>query len=171
VVSGARGPGHRPWETRCPDHRQPQTEDWTVPLAQWQGEKPRCQSNKLLKSPFDWSAELAIGTKCVQFSRDVQVVLVTEAGLELPLVASPAQIARLLESVSEMAAGVDRDGLLPSHGIADRRPHSVRTHQVLSRVRVVVQRGASTEGVSSRTGLDLSTDGGTVVREIVGPEA
>ena len=87
--------------------------------------------------------------ECAQTSPDVQVVLVTEGGLELPLVASPAQVARLLESVSEMAAGLDPDGLLLSHGIADRRPHPVRTDQVLSRVRVVVQRGTSTEGHAS----------------------
>ena len=87
--------------------------------------------------------------ECAQTSPDVRVVLVTEGGLELPLVASPAQVARLLESVSEMAAGVDPDGLLLSHGRADRRPHPVRMDQVLSRVRVVVQRGTSTEGDAS----------------------
>jgi hypothetical protein len=87
--------------------------------------------------------------ECARTSPEVQVVLVTEGGLELRLMASPAQVARLLESVSEMAAGVDRDGPLPSHGPADRRPHPVRTDQILSRVRVVVQRGTSTEGDAS----------------------
>jgi hypothetical protein len=88
--------------------------------------------------------------ECAQISPDVQVVLVTEGGLELPLVASSAQVARLLESVSEMAAGLDPDGLLLSTGgRADRRSHAVRSEQVLSRVRVVVQRGTSTEGVAS----------------------
>jgi len=82
-------------------------------------------------------------------SPDVRVVLVTEGGLELPLVASTAQVARLLESVSEMAAGVDPDGLLLSLGRADRRAHPVRIDQVLSRVRVVVQRGTSAEGHAS----------------------
>ena len=110
MVSGARGPGNQPWETRCPDHRQPQTEDRKVRLAQELGEEHRRRSSKLSKSPFDWSEEPAAGMNS-QTSPDVQVVLVTEGGLELPLVASPAQIARLLESVSEMAAGVDRDGL------------------------------------------------------------
>ena len=80
---------------------------------------------------------------------DMQVILFTEGGLELPLVAPPVQIARLLDSVSEMAAGVDRDGLLLCPGLADRRPHPVRTDQILSRVRVVVQRGTSTEGDAS----------------------
>lgn len=82
-------------------------------------------------------------------SPDIQVVLVTEGGLELPLVASSAQVAQLLESVSEMAAGLDPDGLLPSLGRADRRAHPVRTDQLLSRVRVVVQRGTSAEGQAS----------------------
>jgi hypothetical protein len=87
--------------------------------------------------------------ECVQTSPDVQVVLVTEGGLELPLVASPVKIARLLENVSEMAAGVDRDGLLQNPGLAGRRPRPVRTDQVLSRVRVIVQRGTSTKGQAS----------------------
>jgi hypothetical protein len=87
--------------------------------------------------------------ECAQTSPDVQVVLVTEGGLELPLVASPVQVAQLLESVSEMAAGVDCDGLLLSPGLADRRAHPVRMDQVLSRVRVVVQRSTSTEGHAS----------------------
>ena len=49
-----------------------------------------------------------------QTSPYVRLVLVTEGGLELPLVASPVQVARLLDIVSEMAAGVDRDGPLLS---------------------------------------------------------
>jgi hypothetical protein len=59
------------------------------------------------------------------------------------------QVVRLLEGVSEMAAGVDRDGLLPNSGTADRRHHPVRTDQVLGRVRVVVQRTTSREGAAS----------------------
>jgi hypothetical protein len=87
--------------------------------------------------------------ECCQPSPDTQVILFTKGGLELPLVASPAQVARLLESVSEMAAGVGRDGLFLSPGTADRRPHPVRTDQVLSRVRVVVQRDTSFESDAS----------------------
>ena len=87
--------------------------------------------------------------ECAQLSPAVQVILVTEGGLELPLVASPMQVARLLESVSEMAAGVDDVGLLRSPGTADRRPHLVRTDQVLSRVRVVVQRDTNIESDAS----------------------
>lgn len=87
--------------------------------------------------------------ECAQTSPDIRVVLVTEGGLELPLVASSAQVAQLLESVSEMAAGLDPDGLLLSLGRANRRAHPVRMDQVLSRVRVVVQRGTSTKGDAS----------------------
>jgi hypothetical protein len=87
--------------------------------------------------------------ECAQPSPEVQVVLVTEGGLELPLMASPSQVDRLLESVSEMAAGVDRDGLLRSPGTADRRPQPVRTVLVLGRVRVIVRRGTSAEGQAS----------------------
>jgi hypothetical protein len=95
---------------------------------------------------------------------------VTEGGLELPLVASPAQVAQLLESVSEMAAALDPDGLLLSPGRDDRRAHPVRVDQVLSRVRVVVQRGTSAGSSASRMGLDLPVDGGTVAREVVSPK-
>ncbi len=101
------------------------------------------------EEPFRLVSETCDRDDCAQISPDVLVVLVTEGGLELPLVASSAQVALLLESVSEMAAGLDPDGLQLSHGKADRRPHPVRMDQVLSRVRVVVQRGTSTEGVAS----------------------
>jgi hypothetical protein len=77
---------------------------------------------------------------------DVQIILITQGGLELPLVDSPGQVARLLEAVSEMAADIDRDGPMMSPSIANRRPHPVRTNQVLDRVRVVVRRCPSTSG-------------------------
>ena len=87
--------------------------------------------------------------ECAQPSLAVQVILVTEGGLELPLVASPMQVVRLLGSVSEMAAGVDGHELLQIRGAADQRPHPVRTDQILSRVRVVVQRHESFESTAS----------------------
>jgi hypothetical protein len=77
---------------------------------------------------------------------DVQIVLITQGGLELPLVDSPGRVAGLLEAVSEMAADIDRDGPMLGPSTADRRPHPVRTNQVLDRVRVVVRRCPSTSG-------------------------
>ena len=76
---------------------------------------------------------------------EVQIVLVTRGGLELPLVESPGQAARLLEVVSEMAADTDRDKPPRSRGIADRRPRPVRVDQMFNRVRVIVRRGTGTE--------------------------
>jgi hypothetical protein len=66
-VVGARGPGHQPWETRCPNHRQPQTEDRIVRLARGVGGEDRRRSNELMKSPFDWSAEPATGMNMPRF--------------------------------------------------------------------------------------------------------
>ena len=77
---------------------------------------------------------------------DIQIVLVTPGGLELPLVESPGQTARLLEVVSEMAADTDRDRPRRTRALADRRPRPVRVDQVFDRVRVVVRRDTSTEG-------------------------
>ena len=89
-------------------------------------------------SPFKKSV---IGrTSLHETSREAQIVLVTRGGLELPLVESPGQTARLLEVVSEMAADADRDRSLANRDFADRRPRPVRTDQVFDRVRVVVQR-------------------------------
>ena len=76
----------------------------------------------------------------------MRVVLVTEGGLELPLVESPGQVARLLECVSEMAAGIEEGGPSRDRIIADQRPYAVPMHRVLQRVRIVVRRGISTEG-------------------------
>ncbi len=78
-------------------------------------------------------------TSLHETSREAQIVLVTRGGLELPLVESPSQTARLLEVVSEMAADADRASSLENRYFADRRPRPVRTDQVLDRVRVVVQ--------------------------------
>jgi hypothetical protein len=130
VKSGARGPGNQPREARCPDHRQPQV-------------------RKAHKEPLRLVHGTSGQDELAQPSPDTQVILFTEGGLELPLVASPEQIARLLESVSEMAAGIENDGLLLSPGTAGRGPRPVRTDQVLSRVRVIVQRGTSAEGQAS----------------------
>ena len=82
-------------------------------------------------------------TSLHETSREAQIVLVTRGGLELPLVESPGQTARLLEVVSEMAADADRDRSLEN---ADGRPRPVRTDQVFDRVRVVVQSRPSTHG-------------------------
>ena len=60
-VALAQGPGNDPWETRCPDHRQPQTEDRKVRPAQGLGEGHRSWSSKRMTSPFDWSEEPAAG--------------------------------------------------------------------------------------------------------------
>ena len=79
-------------------------------------------------------------TSLHETSREAQIVLVTRGGLELPLVESPSQTARLLEVVSEMAADTDRNKPLRTRDTADRRPRPVRTDQVFNRVRVVVQR-------------------------------
>jgi hypothetical protein len=81
-----------------------------------------------------------------QASREAQIVLVTRGGLELPLVESPGQTARLLEVVSEMAADADRNRPLRNQDIADRKPQPVRTDQIFDRVRVVVQRCRNTNG-------------------------
>jgi hypothetical protein len=77
---------------------------------------------------------------------DVQIVLVTQSGLELPLAESPRQTARLLEVVSEMAAYTGRAGPPSCSNVADRRPLPVRVDQLFDRVRVIVRRGTSTEG-------------------------
>lgn len=77
---------------------------------------------------------------------DVQIVLVTLSGLELPLAESPGQTARLLEVVSEMAADTGRDKPPSCRNIADRRPRPVRVDQMFDRVRVIVRRRTSTEG-------------------------
>lgn len=77
---------------------------------------------------------------------DVQIVLITQGGLELPLVDSPGQVAHLLQTVSEMAADIDRGGPKMGPTTADQRPHPVPTDQVLDRVRVVVRRHESTNG-------------------------
>jgi hypothetical protein len=76
----------------------------------------------------------------------VQIILVTEGGLDLPLVESPGQTARLLECVSAMAAGVEVNGPMRDPVIAEQRPYAVPMHRVLQRVRIVVRRDASTEG-------------------------
>jgi hypothetical protein len=103
--------------------------------------------------PFREAREQTIQLACrtngsderAQISPDVRVVLITEGGLELPLVVPPGQVARLLECVSEMAAGINQDGPLQAPFIANQRPRPVRTQRVLQRVRVVVHRGTSTE--------------------------
>ena len=63
-------------------------------------------------SPFKRAVSGSSGLD--QTPPDVQIVLVTQGGLELPLVESPGQVARLLEVVSEMAADTDRDRPLMS---------------------------------------------------------
>ena len=88
-------------------------------------------------SPSPFKKSVTGRTSLHETSREAQIVLVTRGGLELPLVESPGQTARLLEVVSEMAADADRDRSLEN---ADRRPRPVRTDQVFDRVRVVVQR-------------------------------
>ena len=77
---------------------------------------------------------------------DIQIVLVTPGGLELPLVESPGQTARLLEVVSEMAADTDGDRPRRTRGLAGPKPRRVRADQVFDRVRVVVRRDTSVEG-------------------------
>jgi hypothetical protein len=77
---------------------------------------------------------------------DVQIVLITQAGLELPLVESPDQVDCLLEVVSEMAANTKRGTGMQGPTVGDRRPHPVRVEQVFDRVRVVVQRRSTTSG-------------------------
>ena len=121
-------------------------ESSTCPRAGRGAPKPVKQAHE---EPFRLVRGTGGRDECAQTPSDIQVVLVTEGGLELPLVASPAQVGQLLESVSEMAAGLDPEGLLVSLARADRRAHPVRMDQVLSRVRVVVQRGTSAEGDAS----------------------
>jgi hypothetical protein len=93
---------------------------------------------QMVSSPFKKSVTGRTGQH--ETSREAQIVLVTRGGLELPLVESPSQTARLLEVVSEMAADTDRDRPLENRYFADGRPRPVRTDQVFDRVRVVVQR-------------------------------
>lgn len=77
---------------------------------------------------------------------DVQIVLITQGGLELPLVDSPGQVAHLLQTVTEMASDIARGGPKMRPTTADQRPHPVPTGQVLDRVRVVVRWSESTNG-------------------------
>jgi hypothetical protein len=95
-------------------------------------------------SPFKKSVTGSIGV--CETSGGAQIVLVTRGGLELPLVESPGQTARLLEVVSEMAADADRDRPPGNRDIAKQRPRPVRTDHVFDRVRVIVRRGTGAEG-------------------------
>ncbi len=95
-------------------------------------------------SPFRRAVSSSSGRE--QASPEVQIVLVTGGGLELPLVESPRQAARLLEVVAEMAADTGGDRPSRSRDIAARRPGPVRVGQMLDRVRVIVRRGTSPEG-------------------------
>jgi hypothetical protein len=70
---------------------------------------------------------------------NLRLVLVTESGFEVPLVASPAQAARLLGSSGVRSAGDqlrDRVRDLPKRR-ATRRPRPVPVAQLLSRGRLV----------------------------------
>jgi hypothetical protein len=89
--------------------------------------------------------------ECPRTPSTVQVILVTEGGLELPLVASPVQVARLLDSAREGGSGGDRDGPLPSSpdGRRGGAPRRVRADQLLRRVRLVVRLGTSIGGDAS----------------------
>jgi hypothetical protein len=99
---------------------------------------------RCVPSPF---RRAVIGARGLdQTTLDVQIVLVTRDGLELPLVESPGQAVRLLEVVSEMAADTDRERPRRNLSTAERRPRAVRIEQVFDRVRVVVRRDRSTEG-------------------------
>jgi hypothetical protein len=80
-----------------------------------------------------------------------EVILITEADLELPLVASPMQVARLKDGVRQVAFGDANKGLpmaTPSSGQREGPP-PIPTDQVLSRVRVVIRRSTRTEGDAS----------------------
>jgi hypothetical protein len=75
-----------------------------------------------------------------------EVVLITESGLELPLVASPMQVARPRDGVRKVAFGDARHGLpmpAPRNGHGECPP-PVPTEQVLSRVRIVIRPSART---------------------------
>lgn len=103
----------------------------------------------------EWPLQLVRGSggpdECPRTPSTVQVILVTEGGLELPLVASPVQVARLLDSAREGGSGGDRDGPLPSSpdGRRGGAPRRVRADQLLRRVRLVVRLGTSIGGDAS----------------------
>jgi hypothetical protein len=80
-----------------------------------------------------------------------EVILITEGGLEPPLVASSMQVARLRDGVRKVAFGDANKGLpkaAPSGGQRGGTP-PVPAHQVLNRVRVVLRRGTRTEADAS----------------------
>jgi hypothetical protein len=70
---------------------------------------------------------------------DLRLVLVTASGFEVPLVASPAQAARLLRSSGETDAADQRGDGDPG-GLRNRRvrrPRPVPVDQLLNRMRLV----------------------------------
>ena len=81
-----------------------------------------------MSSPFKRGHQLVGRSRGLgQASLDVQIVLIAQGGLELLLVESPRQTARLLEIISEMAANIDWDGATKDPAVADGRPHPART--------------------------------------------
>lgn len=82
---------------------------------------------------------------------DAEVILMTEGGLELPLVASPMQVARLRDAVRRVAFG-DANKALPMAAPSSGQrggPPPVPTEQVLSRVRIVIRPSTCTGGEAS----------------------
>jgi hypothetical protein len=70
---------------------------------------------------------------------DLRLMLVTESGFEVPLVASPAQAARLLRSSGESDAADQRGDGDPGgpRNRRVRRPRPVPVDQLLNRMRLV----------------------------------
>lgn len=70
---------------------------------------------------------------------DLRLVLVTAAGVEFPLVASPAQTARLLRSSGEAGAADQHGNGVPGcpWGRRVRHPRRVPVEQLLSRSRLI----------------------------------
>ena len=81
----------------------------------------------------------------------VEVVLITEAGLELPLVASTMQVARLRDGVRNVAFDDGGNGLPVAAPRSGQRgsPPPVPTEQILSRVRIVIRPATCTSGKAS----------------------
>jgi hypothetical protein len=125
--------------------RRPDSTKWPRVVRE-----PTPPAERTGQEPFQLDRESGGPSEVPRSGPDVRVTLFTEGGLELPLMASPAQVARLLTSVVEMATVDNGDGLPLCSKPADWRvPHPIPPAQVLRRVRVVIRPMASSEGGAS----------------------
>jgi hypothetical protein len=122
--------------------------------------------------PYLWSKKPMIRREIHLIAPTAQAVLFTQGGLELPLVASPAQVAQLLNTVSEMGAEDDPGGHRLSSRSTGRQggAHQVRTDQVFGRVRVGFGGARPPRGLSRERFKFHQPPVGTGAKGAVSPE-